>query len=156
MEKWVTFHYFLRVKFFGKFVVILGVFKLNCWKYSVFICQKDEKLTGHQISSFLKTWQQTSNNKFNKTNFLFKIFILKTANIAKIFLWKSKQMLSHNSYKQTKHPNNTQNSGLNVFSFIYLLMSNNVQHHFNNFFYLVTGCTRKKYQLECRFVVYNT
>ena len=26
MEKWVTFHYFLRIKFFGKFVVILGVF----------------------------------------------------------------------------------------------------------------------------------
>ena len=24
MEKWVTFHYFFRVKFFGKFVVILG------------------------------------------------------------------------------------------------------------------------------------
>ena len=54
MEKWVTFHYFLRVKFFGKFVVILGVFKLNCWKFSfcfekIQFCRKDEKLTGHQI-----------------------------------------------------------------------------------------------------------
>ena len=129
MEKWVTFHYFLSVKFFGKFVVILGVFKLNWWKFSVFVWRKYnfarkrkswQGIKSDNIPSFLKTWQQTSNNKFFKTNFLFKTFILKTANIAKMILMKVKQMLSHNSYKQTKHPNNTQNSGLNVFSFIYL------------------------------------